>query len=305
MFLCAQLHARIGPFLLRREKTNVLSELPPKLIVDVPCELSKCQRTRYARFAAREQASLTAAASTLALPLRDVSSPGTSASALRALLFERLLCVHPALVRAHNVDSTLRRPRRPSRSQSHGADDDDTSDGDASDDDRPSGKLLALRQLLCELGILGHTSCAHDEEEFCPHEDAAREGCFVYRHQCLLFAQHRATLDLVRKYSTAQSGGCRGARRCVLMEASPRALARREQHDSIATPRCRPRLAWHRCFWTHIATRQVALLLLTTRVGGLGLNLPAADTVIFLEHDWNPYADLQVICSPANESGEA
>ena len=48
-------------------------------------------------------------------------------------------------------------------------------------------------------------------------------------------------------------------------------------------------------FWTHIATRQVALLLLTTRVGGLGLNLPAADTVIFLEHDWNPYADLQVI----------
>ncbi len=55
-------------------------------------------------------------------------------------------------------------------------------------------------------------------------------------------------LTLSRKYSTAQSGGCRGARRCVLMEASPRALARREQHDSIATPRCRPRLAWHRCF---------------------------------------------------------
>ena len=106
------LHARIGPFLLRREKTNVLSELPPKLIVDVPCELSKCQRARYARFASREQASLTAAASTLALPLRDVSSPGTSASALRALLFERLLCVHPALVRAHNVDSSSRRPQR-------------------------------------------------------------------------------------------------------------------------------------------------------------------------------------------------
>lgn len=29
-------------------------------------------------------------------------------------------------------------------------------------------------------------------------------------------------------------------------------------------------------------------------MGGLGLNLTAADTVIFLEHDWNPMNDLQV-----------
>ena len=35
-------------------------------------------------------------------------------------------------------------------------------------------------------------------------------------------------------------------------------------------------------------------LLLTTRAGGLGLNLAAASVVIFLEHDWNPQADLQV-----------
>ena len=28
-------------------------------------------------------------------------------------------------------------------------------------------------------------------------------------------------------------------------------------------------------------------LLLTTKVGGLGLNLTGADTVIFIEHDWN------------------
>jgi hypothetical protein len=35
-------------------------------------------------------------------------------------------------------------------------------------------------------------------------------------------------------------------------------------------------------------------MLLTTAVGGLGLNLTAADTVVFLEHDWNPMADLQV-----------
>lgn len=38
----------------------------------------------------------------------------------------------------------------------------------------------------------------------------------------------------------------------------------------------------------------IDVMLLTTAVGGLGLNLTAADTVIFLEHDWNPMKDLQV-----------
>jgi len=38
----------------------------------------------------------------------------------------------------------------------------------------------------------------------------------------------------------------------------------------------------------------IDVLLLTTRVGGLGLNLTGADTVVFCEHDWNPMKDLQV-----------
>ena len=38
----------------------------------------------------------------------------------------------------------------------------------------------------------------------------------------------------------------------------------------------------------------IDILLLTTHVEGLGLNLTGADTVIFVEHDWNPTKDLQV-----------
>ncbi|WYZ40605.1 hypothetical protein EsH8_IV_000946 [Colletotrichum jinshuiense] len=37
------------------------------------------------------------------------------------------------------------------------------------------------------------------------------------------------------------------------------------------------------------------VLLLTTSVGGLGLNLTGADTVIFVEHDWNPQKDMQAM----------
>ena len=52
----------------------------------------------------------------------------------------------------------------------------------------------------------------------------------------------------------------------------------------------------------HCCTRfnndpSIDVLLLTTHVGGLGLNLTGADTVIFIEHDWNPMKDLQVSLS--------
>ena len=37
------------------------------------------------------------------------------------------------------------------------------------------------------------------------------------------------------------------------------------------------------------------LVLATTRVGGIGLNLSGADVVILVEHDWNPARDLQAM----------
>ena len=43
------------------------------------------------------------------------------------------------------------------------------------------------------------------------------------------------------------------------------------------------------------ADPSIDLMLLTTAVGGLGLNLTGADVVIFLDHDWNPMKDLQAM----------
>jgi hypothetical protein len=39
---------------------------------------------------------------------------------------------------------------------------------------------------------------------------------------------------------------------------------------------------------------KVAQIVRFVEVGGLGLNLTSADTLVFMEHDWNPMKDLQV-----------
>lgn len=51
----------------------------------------------------------------------------------------------------------------------------------------------------------------------------------------------------------------------------------------------------HSVVQTFNADPSIDVLLLTTHVGGLGLNLTGADTVIFVEHDWNPMRDLQAM----------
>ncbi|KAI0773135.1 SNF2 family N-terminal domain-containing protein [Trametes elegans] len=97
---------------------------------------------------------------------------------------------------------------------------------------------------------------------------------FARGHKVLLFSQFTTMLDIIEDWATDQKKWpvCRidGS---MDMETRREDIRRfQEGGDAPDAPR---------------------LFLLSTRSGGLGLNLVAADTVIFYDQDWNPQADLQ------------
>lgn len=80
------------PFLLRRLKEDVLSDLPPKIIQDYHCELSDIQKHLYDEFS-RSQAATEAG--------EEVAAEGGSGKqqhVFQSLQYLRKLCNHPALV---------------------------------------------------------------------------------------------------------------------------------------------------------------------------------------------------------------
>lgn len=134
-----------------------------------------------------------------------------------------------------------------------------------------------FRQLLLDCGI-----------------GTEEESMTVNQHRALIFCQLKAMLDIVEND--------------LLKKHLPAVSYLRL--DGSVPPHCRH----------HIVTKfnndpSIDVLLLTTQVnlgavqisvqflkqkfffqvGGLGLNLTGADTVIFVEHDWNPMKDLQAM----------
>lgn len=130
-------------------------------------------------------------------------------------------------------------------------------------------KLMALRQLLwdCGIGVEGETVAGADGLG----ADGRGSGA---QHRVLIFCQMKVMLDIIEQdlfracmpsvTYLRMDGGTPNARRFEMQQ----------QFNGDPT---------------------IDVLLLTTHVGGLGLNLTGADTVIFVEHDWNPMRDLQAM----------
>ena len=102
--------------------------------------------------------------------------------------------------------------------------------------------------------------------------DALLRERFAGGHKCLVFSQMTKMLDLLEAY-------CRFRKwKYVRLDGSTSVADRRDMVK-----------AWQAPGDTHF------VFLLSTRAGGLGINLTAADTVIFYDNDWNPTMDSQAM----------
>jgi TATA-binding protein-associated factor len=278
------LHQQVLPFILRREKDQVLKELPPKCVSTVPCRMSVVQQKIYRHYLQTEEGRKSveelqrvlrqSTSATSGLPHDDLS---VGSSALKTLLFLRLLCTHPILVEEKRNGSN----EEDRRSCSYDVD--------------MSGKFLALAELLRASGIHRDQVTGADNDSsllYCNQDDDENDDDFSNLitsiqgdntipapdsgndtgSKCLVFAQFTQSLDAVEEL--------------LLKRHMPSLRYLRLDGRVPATKRSALVDAFNK-------DPSIKLMLLTTRVGSLGLCLTGADTVIFLENDFNPFADLQ------------
>jgi ATP-dependent helicase STH1/SNF2 len=86
-----------------------------------------------------------------------------------------------------------------------------------------------------------------------------------------MFFQHTAVMDLMERYLSMLP-----AMRYLRLDGSTTMADREERMKQFNAP-----------------NSPYFLFLLSTRAGGLGINLATADTVVLFDSDWNPTADAQ------------
>ncbi|KAH9944513.1 SNF2 family N-terminal domain-containing protein [Epithele typhae] len=90
-------------------------------------------------------------------------------------------------------------------------------------------------------------------------------------HRCLIYFQMTRMMDLMEEYLIFRQY------KYLRLDGSSKLEDRR---DMVMEWQTRP---------------DIFIFILSTRAGGLGINLTAADTVIFYDHDWNPSNDAQAM----------
>lgn len=92
-----------------------------------------------------------------------------------------------------------------------------------------------------------------------------REG-----HRVLLYSQMTRMIDILEDFMSYRR------HKYIRLDGSSRISDRRDMVEDFQT------------------RTDIFVFILSTRAGGLGINLTAADTVIFYDSDWNPTVDQQV-----------
>ncbi|KJZ80588.1 hypothetical protein HIM_00438 [Hirsutella minnesotensis 3608] len=213
------LHNAIAPYILRRTKETVESDLPPKTEKIIRVELSDVQLDYYKNILTKNYAALCDA------------TGGHKNSLLNVMMELKKISNHPYMFPGAEERVLAGSIRREDQIKGLIA---------------SSGKMMLLDQLLSKL---------------------KKDG-----HRVLIFSQMVKMLDILGDYLSLR--GYKFQRLDGTIAAGPRRMAINHFNAEDSEDFC---------------------FLLSTRAGGLGINLMTADTVVIFDSDWNPQADLQAM----------
>nr|CAI5847490.1 unnamed protein product [Callosobruchus analis] len=221
ILIIRRLHKVLRPFLLRRLKKEVESQLPDKVEYIIKCDMSGLQKVLYKHMQGK------------GVLLTDGSERGTKgkggAKALMNTIVQlRKLCNHPFMFQ--NIEEKY------------------CDHVGIADIYRASGKFELLDRILPKLKATNH--------------------------RVLLFCQMTQLMTIMEDYLSYRGFGY--LRLDGTTKAEDRGDLLKKFNDKHS---------------------EYFIFLLSTRAGGLGLNLQSADTVIIFDSDWNPHQVRAVFCN--------
>lgn len=215
MLIIRRLHKVLRPFLLRRLKKEVESQLPDKTEYVIRCDMSALQKVIYRSMKNGV--------------LLDSKVSSGSRSLMNTIVHLRKLCNHPFLF--PNIEESCR---------THW----NVNNVGGEDLMRVAGKLELLDRILPKLKATGH--------------------------RILMFFQMTSMMTIFEDYLIFRQYTY------LRLDGSTKPDERGELLTQYNAP-----------------NSKYFLFMLSTRAGGLGLNLQTADTVIIFDSDWNPHQDMQ------------
>ncbi|XP_070819753.1 probable global transcription activator SNF2L2 [Chaetodon trifascialis] len=223
ILIIRRLHKVLRPFLLRRLKKEVESQLPEKVEYVVKCDMSAIQKVLYRHM--QKGILLTDGSE------KDKKGKGGAKALMNTIMQLKKICNHPYMFQ-HIEESFAEHLGYPN--------------GIISGHDlyRASGKFELLDRILPKLQATNH--------------------------RALLFCQMTSLMTIMEDYFSFRN--FQYLRLDGTTKSEDRATLLKKFNEEGS---------------------QYFIFLLSTRAGGLGLNLQAADTVVIFDSDWNPHQDLQ------------
>ncbi|XP_013786045.1 transcription activator BRG1-like isoform X1 [Limulus polyphemus] len=224
ILIIRRLHKVLRPFLLRRMKKEVESQLPEKVEYVVKCDMSSLQRLLYQHM--QNKGILLTDGSE-----KDKKGKGGTKTLMNTIMQLRKICNHPFMFQ--HIEEAYAEHLGISGGIVHGP-----------DIYRVSGKFELLDRIIPKL--------------------------YAMNHRILLFCQMTTLMTIMEDYMNYRGY------LYLRLDGTTKAEDRGQLLAKFNDP-----------------GSKYFVFLLSTRAGGLGLNLQAADTVVIFDSDWNPHQDLQ------------